>query len=275
MRVGLALALALALAATASLADETWLRGSAAYVETRVPAPAGPDPNRPAWPEVARLIHPNDRYDHDVLGGIPPWSVLEVGARACGACRDGSESATAVLPENLVFEDVGARLWDVTGDGVPEIVVVESDLRKGARLAVWSFSDQGAGLTRLAATPFIGMPHRWLAPVGVGDFDGDGRIELAYVDRPHLAKELVLVRLEGSRLQEIARVPGYTAHRIGDTRITSAVRRCADGSAELLLPDAEWRRLLAVRAKGRALVQFDEGEMSDTALAKAVARLCR
>ena len=58
-----------------------------AFVETVVQGPEGQDASRPAWPVVARLSGPTDRYDHDVLGGLPPWSVLEVRALACGACR--------------------------------------------------------------------------------------------------------------------------------------------------------------------------------------------
>jgi FG-GAP-like repeat len=261
MRLGLAFALALMAAPV-----------GAQLVEVTGPSPQGQDRSRPAWPIVARLSGPTDRYDHDVLGGIPPWSVLEVEALACGACRHGFESALAVLPETLVFEDVAPRLWDVTGDGRPEVVVVESHVAQGARLAVWTYSDAGADLTRLAATGFIGTRHRWLAPVGVGDFDGDGQIEMAYVDRPHLAHELVFVRLEGGVLREIHRMAGFTAHRIGDTTITSAVRICADGTSELLVPDADWVRLMAVG--GRDLVARDAGPMTATALTQEAQRPC-
>ena len=269
LTLALALALALLTLTTPVSAEPTWLRSAAAFVETRVLAPAGPDTARPAWPYVARLSHPTDRYDHDVLGGIPPWSMLEVVALACGACRPGSESSRVTLPDTLVFEDVAPRLWDVTGDGRPEIVVVESDLALGARLAVWAYPASGGALVRIATTDFIGTPHRWLAPVGAGDFDRDGRIEIAYVDRPHLVRELVFVRLAGGHLREIARAPGFTAHRIGDTAIASVLRTCSDGRAEVLLPSANWTRLLAVQlADGRVLAR-DLGAMSVTALRTA------
>ena len=274
MRRGLVAILALLTLSSQVRAEQTWQRGAAAFVETRVPAPAGPDPARPAWPILARLSHPTDRYDHDVLGGIPPWSMLEVAARGCGSCPTGAQISRATLPDTLVFEDVAPRLWDVTGDGVPEIVVVESDIAQGARLAVWAYSANGGGLMRIAATDFIGTPHRWLAPVGAGDFDRDGRIEIAYVDRPHLIRELVFVRLEAGRLREIARAPGFTAHRIGDTTITSALRTCAGGQAEVVLPNADWTRLIAVQlAQGKVLTR-DLGAMSAAAFVAAAITPC-
>lgn len=235
------LAVLLALLAAPVMADQP------DWVETELPAPESWDHDRPAWPVWARLSTPTDRYDHDVLGGLPPWSVLEVGAVSCGACRHGSETIWARLPEDLVFEDVAPRLWDITGDGRPEIVVVESHIAKGARLAVWSFSDIGAKLTRLAATDFIGKPHRWLAPAGAADFDGDGQIEIAYVDRPHILGDLVFVRLAGDRLVETDRVPGLTNHRIGDAFISGGLRDCGQGP-ELVLASKDWTRRMRVRA---------------------------
>ena len=139
----------------------------------------------------------------------------------------------------------------------------------------WRFMASASGAFGLiASTRFIGTPQRWLAPVAIADLDGDGRPEIAYVDRPHLTRELVVVRLEGRRLREVARSTGFTAHRIGDSEITGAVRLCAGGAAELLLPDADWSRLLAVRLRSGDLTARDLGPMSDKALAEAAAQDC-
>ena len=114
------------------------------------------------------------------------------------------------------------------------------------------------------------MPY----PLGAADFDDDGRIEIAYVDRPHLARELVFVRLEGGRLREIARAPGFSAHRIGDTTITAAVRISSDDRAEVLLPDADWARILAVSLSEGRITARDQGKLSAARLARATKGPC-
>jgi len=180
----------------------------------------------------ADLMDPTDRYDHGVLGDKLEW----------GALRIATDQGDVIfrLPEARVFEDVEARLADVTGDGAPEIIVVETDRARGASLAVYG------PLGKIAATPYIGQTHRWLAPAGIADLDGDGRVEIAYVDRPHLRKELVFVRMEDGQLVETHRLPGLTNHRIGDDFISGGVRDCGAGP-ELILASVDWTRVMAVR----------------------------
>jgi hypothetical protein len=181
---------------------------------------------------AAELILPTDRYGHAVLGDALEWGGLRM------TLADGRQERVT-LPETRVFEDVEARLADVTGDGMPEVVVVETDLALGASLAVYGPSG------KRAATPFIGQPNRWLAPAGIADFDGDGRVEIAYVDRPHILGELVFVRMDGSRLVETARIAGLTNHRIGDDFISGGVRDCGQGP-ELILASRDWTRIIGV-----------------------------
>ena len=83
---------------------------------------------------------------------------------------------------------------------------------------------EGGDLRLVAATPNIGQRNRWLAPVAAADLDGDGATEIAYVDRPHLARRLRIWRFEGGSLTEIAALPGLTNHRIGEAFITGGLR---------------------------------------------------
>lgn len=176
---------------------------------------------------------PTRRYAHGVLSDDVEWGALAM------TLADGRK-ARVVLPEDRVFEDTAPRVIDVDLDGAAEVVVVESSLSLGARIAIY---DPG-GL--IAATPFIGRPFRWLAPVGAADLDGDGRLEIAYIDRPHLAKVLRVWRYEDGTLSEIASAEGYTNHRIGEHDIAGGIRDCGAGP-EMIVADANWRNIVAIR----------------------------
>ncbi|WP_328805871.1 VCBS repeat-containing protein [Salipiger abyssi] len=169
---------------------------------------------------------------------------MEWGALRLRLSEDGTRRDVVIrLPHTRVFEDVSPRLVDLGGSMAA--MVVESDLSRGARLALYT----GEGL--LAAAPFIGRRNRWLAPVGAGDLDGDGRIELAYIDRPHLAKTLRIWRYVpgDAALRAVAERPGLTNHRIGWDYIEGGLRDCGQGP-EMITADADWRRLMASRLSG-------------------------
>ena len=194
---------------------------------------------------AADLVAPTDRYAHAVLGDALEWGGLEL------TLSDG-QRVRFTLPQSHVFEDITARLGDFDGDGRAEVMVVETSLTQGAALAIY------AATGRRAATPYIGQPNRWLAPAGWGDFDGDGRIEIAYVDRPHLARELVFVRLEGSTVTELARKAGFTNHRIGDKRISGGTRRC-QGRDTVIVASADWSRAVEVTLGPSGVLAKDIG----------------
>lgn len=208
---------------------------------------------------AARYAEPTTRYPHGVLGDEAEWGALVLDVVTCPACEEPQMRQIVIrLPETRVFEDVAPRLADPDDDGLSEAVVVESDRDLGARLAIYDAD----GL--VAATPFIGQRFRWLAPVAVADLDGDGRTELAYVDRPHLARTLRVWRLEAGRMVELAALEGVTNHRIGETDIAGGLRDCGTGP-EMILADAGWSRLLAVRFDGTALSARDIGPHSGRA----------
>jgi hypothetical protein len=204
----------------------------------------------------AEYTGPTRAYPHGVLGDDEEWSALNIEIRrqrgSEGSLFQGHLTLTYTIdaPEDMVFEDIAPRLWDITGDGSPEVVVVVSHQNYGAQLAVIGLED--GDLTYIASTPTIGTRFRWLAPVGAADFDGDGFIEIAFVDRPHLARTLRVWRYTPDGFGEIATLPGVTNHRIGEDFISGGVRDCGDG-AEMLVADAKWRSVQAVRLKKSGL----------------------
>ncbi|MGB3409029.1 MAG: VCBS repeat-containing protein, partial [Jannaschia sp.] len=158
---------------------------------------------------------------------------------------------------------------DVDGDGRAEIVAVRSSLTAGAQLVVYAEAPDGRSLDLLVATPYIGMRHRWLAPAAIADLDGDGRVEIAYIDRPHLTKTLRLWRYADGKLGEIGSLAGVTNHKIGETFISGGIRRC-DGLPEIILASADWTRLLAVRFDGTRFETADLGPWSGAAAERAL-----
>ena len=207
---------------------------------------------------AARFSLPTDRYTHGILGDAVEWGQLQIDVSGVDPDR---VSTTAIkrnttylfrLPLDHVFEDVAPRLLDVTGDGRPEVIVVETDVNNGAALAI--YTSKG----KLTETPHIGQRNRWLAPIGAADFDGDGHIEIAYIDRPHLAKTLRVWRYKDGRLREIASLPGLTNHRIGESDIGGGVRDCK-GQSEMVVASADWQRVMVVGFEAGKFVARDAG----------------
>jgi hypothetical protein len=193
----------------------------------------------------ARYSEPTARYSHAVLGDALEWGALVL------RLADGRRM-TFRLPDAMVFEDLVPRLADLDGDGDAEVVVVETFLDRGARLAVWDETG------RIAATDPIGARHRWLAPVGTADLDGDGRAEIAYVETPHRTGTLRVVRLYGTRLTGIASLPGLSNHRIGDAFIQGGIADCSGGPV-IVTADIGWSRVIATRLTNGRLTPRDRG----------------
>lgn len=188
---------------------------------------------------TAEYRDPTTRYAHGVLGDDEEWGALVLEL-------DNRSRLAFVLPEERVFEDLAPRLVDIDGDGANEALVVESHVERGARIAIYGAD----GL--VVATDFIGTPNRWMAPVGVTDLNGDGRMDVVYVDRPHLAKTLVVMSYTDGQLVRLAEAAPYSNHRIGQNFISGGIRTCA-GRAEIVVASGDWRGLVALSWDGQGL----------------------
>jgi len=194
---------------------------------------------------------PTDRYQHGILGDKMEWSeltILQQGSPSHGP----NFSTTFTLSKSRVFEDIQPRIADITGDGQLEVIVIETDVDKGAQLAVYGHAIY-TKLHKIAATPHIGTSHRWLAPVGIADFNGDGDMDIAYIDRPHLAQVLRVWSYRDGKLVEIANTPNLTNHKIGWNFIAGGVRNCGVGP-EMITADGAWRNVISTLFEGGKLV---------------------
>lgn len=208
---------------------------------------------------AARFEAPDDVYPHRIMGRLPEMRVLAVRDAAGRELRVDLRDRP---PGTHVFEDIAPRVVDADGDGRNDAVVVETDPDQGAQLAVYGLR-QGT-LTKTAATPPIGTPFRWLAPVAIADLDGDGRVDLAYVETPHLGKRLRVWSWAPGGLTEVAAMDGLTNHRIGEEHISGGLRDCGSGP-EMVLADAGWREVMAVRLRDGRLEARGLGIAPDAA----------
>ena len=206
--------------------------------------------------QIARawLANPTGRYQHFVLG-----SRFE--ASSIVAELKSGEKHQYDLPANFVFEDRHLRLADLNRDGDDEMVVVMSSVSKGASIAV--FGAKADGIKLMAQTPHIGLPFRWLNPAGIADFDGDGQLEIALVQKPHLTKRLEFWRLTSSGLKQIAALSGFSNHRNGSrNQLMSAIFDVnRDGVDDLIIPSSSRSSIVAVTLSPtlRAIKSWDVG----------------
>ena len=199
----------------------------------------------------AWLVGSTIDYNHGILGD---------GIEASGFCigRAGEDRAFEfMLPLGSVFEDLRVRLVDLTGDGREEFVVVRSYLDRGAALAVYHLVE--TRISHLAETPAIGIANRWLNPAGAADFDGDGRVEIAYVETPHIGGTLRVWELVDGQLRQEQAVEGFSNHAIGSRELdlSAVLDWNVDGVPDLALPDAARRGLRIVTFADGDFVELD------------------
>jgi hypothetical protein len=189
--------------------------------------------------DIARawFAEPTARYDHAVLG-----DAIEAGALVIEK-KDGKRQIVR-LGADAVFEDLEPRLADIDGDGRDEIIVVKSYLKRGSAIAV--IAERNGKYDIVAETPPVGQPHGWLNPAGIGDFNGDGKMDIALVRMPHVLGTLELWTWgTDRRLRKTAEMTDTTNHVAGTRALAMSATADFDGNGipDLVLPSFARSRL--------------------------------
>ncbi len=187
------------------------------------------------------LAEPTERYRHGIF--VRPENAASIRALTASG-RVVQYSA----PPDSVIEDRLPRL--VNAWGRDAVLTVQSSSTGGA--AVLLLGIVGDRLQRLAESASIGTPQRWLNPIGVADFDGDGEAEIAAVVTPHIGGWLTLYRRAGERLTIVQRESGFSNHAIGTDELGLAAILDANGDRvmDLAVPGTDRRTLRVVTFAG-------------------------
>lgn len=195
----------------------------------------------------ASYADPVERYGHFALGRPYEYARLT-------ASTDAGRQLELRLAQDEVFEDLVPRLVRLASDAPPELLVIVSQRDGGARLALVRLA--GERLEMGAQSPAIGMPNRWLNPVGVADLDGDGRAEIAAVITPHIGGPLKIYRRDADRLIEVATLDGFSNHVYGSPELGLSLPLAIAGRTRLLVPDTTRMRL--------RVIALDDGRLVET-----------
>lgn len=186
---------------------------------------------------------PSDRvHGHDALGlGRYPGRVHAI-------VRDSGRQHEVHLDlaVDAAFEDGLIRLADLDADGSPQIVLVTASRLAGAAITVLGVERRAGApvLLERARGPSVGG-GRWLNPVGVGDFFGDGRSDVVAVATPHIGGVLTLYRYQRPHLVPVAHELNVSNHVYGEVEQQLAAVTVRDG-----------RMCVAIPNQGRHMLRF-------------------
>ena len=188
--------------------------------------------------DIARawLAAPTTRYDHGILGDKTEAGSLVI--ETADGKRQRSSSTTTPCSK------ISSRASPISrATGADAVIVVKSYLKRGSALAV--IAERRGRYQIVAETPPLGAAHRWLAPAGIADFIGDGKLDIALVRQPHAVGTLELWNFNGNALHKIAEMPDVANHIAGSRALDMAAAADFDGDgvADLALPSLDRKTL--------------------------------
>jgi len=194
----------------------------------------------------AQYAQPTTRYTHGILGDAIEAEKLVV-------IRKGTVY-TQNVADTYVFEDTKPRLFDVDNDGQMEIITIRTHGMKGAGIMIYKIENDA--LTEFAWVEEIGVQFRWLNIAAIYDLDGDGTVELAWIQTPHIGGILKIARIQPGKLVVLAETSHYSNHSIGERNLCLSVVTQLDNATTLYVPTQNRRQI--------AGFQFTDGSIQNT-----------
>jgi hypothetical protein len=175
---------------------------------------------------TARYTLPTTRYAHGILGDQIEGGGLLVTLK--------DKQYHYKLADAFVFEDLQPRLADVDNDGALEFVTIQSSLTQGGSVAVYKIVNDS--LQPFLSSGYIGSPNRWLNIAAIADLDNEGKMEIAWVQTPHIGGILKVARIENGKWTLLDEKSGVTNHRIGSKNLCLSVLTVTTPLKTLYIP---------------------------------------
>ncbi len=185
-------------------------------------------------------------YGHFALGEPHEYSHLSV-------TTDKGRKLVFKLPENEAFEDLKPRLAELSANSPKKILTIVSKHGSGSRLVLFAINNNQLEIS--AQSHAIGLPNRWLNPVGVADLDGDGQAEISAVITPHIGGILKVYKQQGKELVEIAAMDGFSNHAYRSTELALSTPSYIAGKMQLLVPDDSRQSLRIIALVNNRLIE--------------------
>lgn len=196
---------------------------------------------------AARYTDPTTRYAHAILGDRIEAGGLLVTIK-------GKEYHYK-LEENYVFEDLQPRLADVDKDGELEFITIQTSLTSGGSIAVYKIKD--GKLQPFLTSGYIGTSSRWLNIAAIDDLDNDGKIEIAWIQTPHIGGILKIGRVENNQLVLLDSKSGVTNHRIGSRNLCLSVLTATNPLKTLYLPTQQYDSVKGFQLKNSKIEEVE------------------
>ncbi|SHJ38582.1 Repeat domain-containing protein [Malonomonas rubra DSM 5091] len=191
----------------------------------------------------AQYSQPTTRYQHGILG-----DAIEAGQLI--VARNGT-FYKHTLAEQYVFEDIKPRLFDVDNDGQMEIVTIRSHIKKGAGIMIYKIENDA--LTEFAWIEEIGTASRWLNIAAIYDLDGDGRVEMAWIQTPHIGGILKVARIRPGKLVALSESSPYSNHSIGERNLCLSLVAQEENATLLYVPAQNRRQIVGFQLKDNTM----------------------